>query len=72
MLLLPMMSKRIRRIYRHEQRLNSLMLSHYFIALGFFAPTLTPTESSGNKEKHAHWVPSSPIPGINRGKVPVP
>ena len=33
------------------------------------APTLTPTESSGNIEKHADWVPSPPTPGINRGKV---
>ena len=35
-------------------------------------PTLTPTEGNGNKEKRAHWVPSTPHPRHRSWEVPVP
>ena len=40
------------------------MLSHYFIALG----SLPQQKATGTKKSSAYWVPSTPTPGIDRGK----
>ena len=51
--------------------LKQLILSQYLIGPGFVPQHLPQKETSRNKA-HAYWVPSSPTPGVVRGKVPVP
>jgi hypothetical protein len=49
-----------------------LILSQYLIGLGFVPQRLPQQKAAGAKKSMLNWVPSTPAPGINRGKYRYP